>query len=96
VIAVLPFQVGDDQNDLGRRPIPDAATRYGYHPSEAGAPQATLAALVVVFAGAVLLVGPSFVLRYTLPSRMVLGGEESGAADRAQTQSVSRSLGAPP
>lgn len=40
--------------------------------SNAGAPHATLVALIVVFIAAVLLVGPSFVLLFTLQSRRLL------------------------
>ena len=41
--------------------------------TNAGAPQATLVALIVVFITAVLLVGPSFALLFTLQSRRTLG-----------------------
>jgi cytochrome d ubiquinol oxidase subunit II len=40
--------------------------------SNAGAPDSTLAAVVVVFIAAVLLVGPSFALLYTMQGRRVL------------------------
>jgi cytochrome d ubiquinol oxidase subunit II len=45
--------------------------------SNAGAPHATLVALIVVFVAAVLLVGPSFGLLFTLQSRRLLGGGEA-------------------
>jgi cytochrome d ubiquinol oxidase subunit II len=45
----------------------------------AGAPQATLVALIVVFAAAVLLVGPSFALLFALQSRQLLSAAEHPA-----------------
>jgi cytochrome d ubiquinol oxidase subunit II len=44
--------------------------------TNAGAPHATLVALIVVFIVAVLLVGPSFALLFTLQSRRLLGAAE--------------------
>jgi cytochrome d ubiquinol oxidase subunit II len=50
--------------------------------SNAGAPHATLVALVVLFAAIVLLVGPSFALLFALQGRQILrdGGELAPAA----------------
>ena len=59
--------------------------------STAGAPQSTLDAVFVVFLVAVVLLGPSFVLLYTLQSRRLLGTDDSALAstslpdDRART-----------
>jgi cytochrome d ubiquinol oxidase subunit II len=47
--------------------------------STAGAPEATMVAIIVVFIVAVVLVGPSFALLYALQGRHVLGGGEHGA-----------------
>jgi cytochrome d ubiquinol oxidase subunit II len=44
--------------------------------SEAGAPDDTLVAVVVLFIVAVLLIGPAFALLYILQGRRVLGAEE--------------------
>jgi cytochrome d ubiquinol oxidase subunit II len=44
--------------------------------SDAGAPEATMVALIVVFIVAVVLVGPSFALLYALQGRHLLGGGE--------------------
>ena len=51
--------------------------------SNAGAPHATLVALVVVFIVAVLLIGPSFALLFSLQGRHLLGGGEHGALPAA-------------
>jgi cytochrome bd ubiquinol oxidase subunit II len=59
--------------------------------SNAGAPAATLDALFVVFLVAVVLLGPSFILLYTLQSRHLLQTDDSALAstspptDRART-----------
>jgi cytochrome d ubiquinol oxidase subunit II len=45
--------------------------------SNAGAPNDTLVALVVLFIIAVLLIGPAFVLLYSLQSRHLLGTDEA-------------------
>ena len=50
--------------------------------TNAGAPQATMVAIIVVFIAAVLLVGPSFALLFTLQSRRLLGAGERGADSR--------------
>jgi cytochrome bd ubiquinol oxidase subunit II len=47
--------------------------------SNAGAPDSTLVALVVLFIVAAVLVGPSFVLLYSLANRRLLQAGESGA-----------------
>jgi cytochrome d ubiquinol oxidase subunit II len=47
--------------------------------SNAGAPQTTMVAIIVVFAAAVVLVIPSFALLYMLQGRRLLGGGEYGA-----------------
>ena len=46
--------------------------------SNAGAPNDTLVALVVLFIIAVLLIGPAFALLFTLQDRRLLGAGESG------------------
>jgi cytochrome d ubiquinol oxidase subunit II len=46
--------------------------------ANAGAPHATLVALIAVFIAAVLLVGPSFALLFSLQSRRLLGAGEQG------------------
>jgi cytochrome d ubiquinol oxidase subunit II len=51
--------------------------------TNAGAPQATMVAITVVFIVAVLLVGPSFALLFTLQSRRLLGAGEHGALTAA-------------
>jgi cytochrome d ubiquinol oxidase subunit II len=51
--------------------------------TNAGAPQATMVAITVTFIVAVLLVGPSFALRFTLQSRRLLGAGEHGALTAA-------------
>jgi cytochrome d ubiquinol oxidase subunit II len=45
--------------------------------ANAGAPHATLVALVVVFIAAVLLVGPSFALLFALQQRRLLSADEA-------------------
>jgi cytochrome bd ubiquinol oxidase subunit II len=64
--------------------------------SNAGAPHATLVALVVLFAVVALLVGPSFLLLFSLQSRQVLrAGDEAVALATGLvrgTQPTSRSL----
>jgi cytochrome d ubiquinol oxidase subunit II len=47
--------------------------------ANAGAPEATLAAIVVLFIVAAVIIGPSFALLFTLQSRRLLGGGEHGA-----------------
>ena len=44
--------------------------------SNAGAPEATMVAIIAVFVAAVVLVGPSFALLYSLQGRHMLGGGE--------------------
>jgi cytochrome d ubiquinol oxidase subunit II len=44
--------------------------------SNAGAPHSTLVGVIVVFIGAVLLIGPSFVLLYTMQGRRLLRADE--------------------
>jgi cytochrome bd ubiquinol oxidase subunit II len=51
--------------------------------ANAGAPHATLVALIVVFVAAVLLVGPSFALLFSLQSRRLLGAGEQGTLSAA-------------
>ncbi len=46
--------------------------------ASAGAPHASLVALIVLFIAALVLVGPSFGLLFTLQSRRLLGGGEHG------------------
>ena len=48
--------------------------------SNAGAPHATLVAIVVLFVAAVLIVGPSFGLLFSLQGRRLLNADDSGAA----------------
>jgi cytochrome d ubiquinol oxidase subunit II len=48
--------------------------------TNAGAPHATLVAVVVLFVAIVLLVGPSFALLFALQSRQVLSAGEAGIA----------------
>jgi cytochrome d ubiquinol oxidase subunit II len=47
--------------------------------SNAGAPNSTLAAIVVLFVVAVVLVGPSFALLYSLQGRRLLHADDAGA-----------------
>ena len=58
--------------------------------SNAGAPHATLVAIVVLFVVAVLLVGPSFALLFSLQGRRLLHADDAGtvlaAAPARQTQ----------
>jgi cytochrome d ubiquinol oxidase subunit II len=51
--------------------------------ANAGAPHATLVALIAVFIAAALLVGPSFALLFTLQSRRLLGAGEQGTLSAA-------------
>jgi len=51
--------------------------------SNAGAPHATLAALVVVFIAAVVLIAPSYTLLFTLQRRRLLGAGYNGTAPAA-------------
>jgi cytochrome bd ubiquinol oxidase subunit II len=51
--------------------------------SNAGAPDSTLVAVVVLFIAAVILVGPPFALLYALQGRQLLGGGEHGAPSAA-------------
>ena len=44
--------------------------------SNAGAPNDTLVAIVVLFIVAVLLIGPAFILLYSLQNRRLLGADE--------------------
>ncbi|HEY3717504.1 MAG TPA: cytochrome d ubiquinol oxidase subunit II [Jatrophihabitantaceae bacterium] len=48
--------------------------------TNAGAPHSTLTALVVLFIGVVILIGPSFALLFTLQGRRVLQAGEAGPA----------------
>ncbi len=50
--------------------------------SNAGAPQATLIAVVVIFIVAVLVLGPSFALLYRLQGRRMLGDSEQGVGTK--------------
>ena len=59
--------------------LPGTAVTLG----NAGAPDSTLTALVVLFIAAALLVGPSFALLFTLQGRRLLGAEEAGTAAAA-------------
>ena len=47
--------------------------------SNAGAPQSTMVGLIVVFIAAALLIGPSFVLLFSLQGRRLLHADETGA-----------------
>jgi cytochrome d ubiquinol oxidase subunit II len=51
--------------------------------ANAGAPHATLVALIAVFIAAVLLVGPSFAVLFSLQSRRLLGAGEQGTLSAA-------------
>jgi cytochrome bd ubiquinol oxidase subunit II len=51
--------------------------------ANAGAPHATLVALIAVFIAAALLVGPSFALLFTMQSRRLLGAGEHGTQSAA-------------
>jgi cytochrome bd ubiquinol oxidase subunit II len=61
--------------------------------SNAGAPHATLAALVVLFAAVALLVGPSFLLLFSLHGRQVLGAADEGTPSAAGLAAVMGSSG---
>jgi cytochrome d ubiquinol oxidase subunit II len=54
--------------------------------SNAGAPESTLDALFVVFLVAVVLLGPSFVLLYTLQSRRVLSSDDSALGSTSRSE----------
>jgi cytochrome bd ubiquinol oxidase subunit II len=58
--------------------------------TNAGAPDSTLVAIVVLFIAAVILVGPSFGLLYILQSRRVLGADEQGTLLADATDGHSR------
>ena len=59
--------------------------------TNAGAPHATLVALIVRFITAVLLVGPSFALLFTLQGRRRLGAGEYGMlAETVPTQNTAQ------
>jgi cytochrome d ubiquinol oxidase subunit II len=51
--------------------------------ANAGAPHATLVALIVLFVAAALLVGPSFALLFRMQSRRLLGAAEQGTLSAA-------------
>ena len=51
--------------------------------ANAGAPHATLVALIAVFIAAALLVGPSFALLFSMQSRRLLGADEQGTLSAA-------------
>ena len=51
--------------------------------ANAGAPPATMVAIIAIFIAAVLLVGPSFALLFSLQSRRLLGAGEQGALTAA-------------
>jgi cytochrome bd ubiquinol oxidase subunit II len=53
--------------------------------TNAGAPHTTLVALIVVFIAAVLLVGPSFVLLFTLQGQRLLGAGQHGTLQEVAT-----------
>jgi cytochrome bd-type quinol oxidase subunit 2 len=58
--------------------------------SNAGAPHATLVALVVVFIIAVVLVAPSFVLLFTLKNRRLLSDDQEQIASDGKDHDPSR------
>jgi cytochrome d ubiquinol oxidase subunit II len=61
--------------------------------SNAGAPHSTLAAVVVVFAAAVLIVGPSFALLFSMQGRRLLrADDDSGAAQALHPPPSARPL----
>jgi len=67
--------------------------------SNAGAPHATLVALIVLFAVVVLIIGPSFALLFALQSRSLLHAGDSGtalAAAASRTRPPSGPPGPPP
>jgi cytochrome d ubiquinol oxidase subunit II len=51
--------------------------------ANAGAPHATLVALIVLFVAAVLLVGPSFALLFSMQSRRLLGAADQSTLSAA-------------
>ena len=66
--------------------------------SNAGAPDSTLVAIVVLFIAAAVLIGPPFVLLYALQGRRLLGAGESGmlAAADPVTGAEAQGLAVPP
>jgi cytochrome d ubiquinol oxidase subunit II len=58
--------------------------------TNAGAPQATFDALVVLFVIAVLLIGPSFALLYNLQGRRLLSGEPAPATSAVESTAARR------
>ncbi len=58
----------------------------------AGAPETTLVAVVVIFVFAVILVGPSFALLFSLQSRRVLRADEGGLLAGADPDNHGQSL----
>ncbi|HEY3951978.1 MAG TPA: cytochrome d ubiquinol oxidase subunit II [Streptosporangiaceae bacterium] len=64
--------------------------------ADAGAPHATLAAIVVLFAALVLLIGPSFVLLFALQHRQILAGGEALAGTAAPARAVSPAVAGTP
>jgi cytochrome d ubiquinol oxidase subunit II len=73
--------------------------RTGVTLGDAGAPNSTLQAIVVLFVVAVLLVGPSFALLFTLQRRRLLHAEPAGslaaAPPQAKPPGSSPSIGGP-
>ena len=66
---------------------PQLLPRAGVTIDNAGAPHATLVAVIVIFVAALVLVGPAFVLLFSLQSRRALSSEESTvvtATDKAR------------
>jgi cytochrome d ubiquinol oxidase subunit II len=64
--------------------------------ANAGAPQATMVAIIVVSVAAVLLVGPSFALLFGLQSRRLLGAGEPGALAAAPAGHSGQAVAARP
>jgi cytochrome d ubiquinol oxidase subunit II len=64
--------------------------------SNAGAPQASLIAIIVIFVVAGLLVGPSFVLLFTLQSRQQLRAQETTVLDASHPGGVEGRPSNPP
>jgi len=62
--------------------------------AHAGAPHATLVALIVVFIAAVLLVGPSFWLLFALQGRRLLSGGDDGSESREKPAGGAQDAGA--
>ena len=63
---------------LGRGPVPVLLPGTPITPANAGAPPATMVALIAIFIAAALLVGPSFALLFSMQSRRLLGAGEQG------------------